>query len=241
MNTIKYLRGALLATAISVSAPALAQTVPGGSVNQSVASSPASASGYRGSGNFQQFTPPGGTPRAARPSTIGRDTPVMTKEEFLRRYPNSGEAGYQLIRRSTEDLCGEVGAIMSEIADLRAQFGDSNAEYVELSELYRALTKKMKRRAALMTIAQAGSTGALCALTAGLYCIAAAVSGGGNIVGIHGNLKMQLLHIKLSKANIRLTRINIRSNLLTLRADDLWVRMAAPVCAASYPDARAPW
>lgn len=230
MSTMKYLRGAFLAilSVIAVSSMAQAQ-VPGGGVNPNTGMS-ANASSDKGYVMLAELTPQGVEPRAARPSTIGADTPLLTHAQYLARYPASGEAGYQRLRASNQTICDEAQSISDEVAALRVAFGTSDEDYAQLMEIYSALPKSMKRHSAVTAIASIVTGGALCALSAGSYCIAAIASAGGNLTQIHGNLKMQLANIKLSQANITLTRINIRSNLLTLRADDLWVRLAMPAC-----------
>ena len=238
MITMKYLRGASLAIMTAAlalpSVAAAQQTIPGESVNTGT-TAPVQQS-VPGRVMLADLTPQGVEPRAARPSTIGADTPLLTHDAYLARYPASGEAGYQRIRASNRELCEEAQAITDEVASLRLEFNNSDNDYAGLMEVYNALPRSMRRHSAVMAIGQVASTGALCALTAGLYCIAAVAAGGGNLLGIHGNLKMQLAHIRLSQANIRLTRTNIRSNLLTLRADDLWIRLAMPACRVIYRD-----
>lgn len=231
----KILRGASLAImSLALTLPSIARAQAVNSVNpNSAASTTTRDTSYV---MLADLTPQGVEPRAARPSTMGTDTPLLTHGAYLARYPESGEAGYQRMRASNRQLCDEAQDIMDEVASLRLEFNNSDKDYADLMEVYNALPKSMKRHSAVMAIGQVASTGALCALTAGLYCIAAIAAGGGNLLGIHGNLKMQLANIRLSQANIRLTRTNIRSNLLTLRADDLWIRLAMPACKVIYRD-----
>lgn len=231
MKNQNILRGASLAILALVASPSMAQTVPGGSINTTANNNPSSvATADKGYVMLAELTPPGVEPRAARPSTIGADTPLVSHAQYLVRYPASGEVGYQRVRASNRTICDEAQGISDEVAALRQAFGSSDEDYVQLMEIYSALPKSMKRHSLVTAITSAITGGALCALSAGTYCIAAIASSGGNLMQIHGNLKMQLANIRLSQANITLTRVNIRSNMLTLRADDLWVRLAMPAC-----------
>lgn len=233
--------GATLALGVALIAQpiaAAAQTVPGGPVNTGQPAAVQQSAGAPGYVLLGDLPPSGGTPHAARNHEIDRNTPAVSRDEFVRRYPAQGEAGYNRIASANADLCGEANAIMDEIALIQAEFAKSDLDYVDLQGIYEQLPKSMKRHAVVTSISQAASSGLLCALSAGLYCIAAAVSGGGNILQIHGSLKMQLANIRLSQANIRLSRTTIRADMVWARATTLWVRMASPFCRTYYPNAR---
>ncbi len=240
MKYANVLRGVIPAIVMaSLPVNALAQVVPGGSVNTAQQPAPIAAQpeSYVLLGDLP---PSGGTPHAARSFEVDRNTPVVSRSEFMRRYPAQGAAGFDRISAANEDLCGESNSILDEIGSIRTEFQAVDDDYAALQQVYEALPGSMKRHAIITTVAQAGSTGALCALTAGLYCIAAAVAGGGNILSIHGSLKMQLANIRLSQANLRHSRTTIKADLVWARATTLWVRMVAPYCTRYYPNARRP-
>lgn len=232
---------ALIAALALNAAAANAQTIPGGSVNPnagSTASTPQTTAGDPGYVMLADLN--GSEPREALPGNIGPNTPLLTKQQYLQRFPQAGVAGWERARRANGTLCDEAQAILDETAQLQLDFGSAEADYVNLQQIYDALPGKMKRHSAVMAIAQVGSSGALCALSAGLYCIAAIAGGAGNLAGIHGNLKMQLANIQLSQANIRLSRTTIRADMVWARSTTLWVRLAMPGCHLLNPAYGAP-
>ena len=210
--------------------PAYAQVVPGNTGGN------ASARSDPGYVMLSDFVKDGSMVRGARPENLDGETPIISREEFLRRYPDAGPEGYKRIADSNYVLCEETFEIMGIIFNLDQMFASADEEFAAITQLYNALPKDVKNATAVMTIAQAGSAGALCLLSAGLYCIAAVVVAIGNIFVSAVNKKLQLSHIVLSIANIRLTRLNIASNRVTLRLNGMWLRFAAPACAKLRPE-----
>jgi len=169
-------------------------------------------------------------PRSARPSTIAGDSPVVPHGEFLKRYPQAGEAGYQRIRTDNHSLCDEAHEYMAGINDLDKLFKITDDEYNVLSGVYNSLPTEVRRTTRVMQVTQAVQAGLLCLLSAGTYCIAVSVGAGGNIITAETNRNLQLANIRLSIANILLTKLNIWSNRLTLRLDGLWLKDFVPAC-----------
>jgi hypothetical protein len=185
---------------------------------------------------LDDYTPAGQMPRAARSSTIGGDDPHITREAFLRRYPQAGIQGYNRIARLNSLLCDTAFGAMDAIMELDLDFEKSDLSFEKLTAVYELLPKKMKGATMVMTVAQAVQTGALCLLSAGMYCIAAIASFIGSLFVNKANLKLQLAHIKLSLENIVVTRLNIHSNRITLRLDAMWAQIAAPDCLKQFPE-----
>ncbi len=170
------------------------------------------------------------TPRAARPSTLAGDSPIVTKAVFLAKYPQMGVNGDRTIANSKSQLCDNMNQHLAGISSLDQLFMLSDNEYNVLTDVYNQLPDDVKRATAVMTVAQAVQTGALCILSAGLYCIAAASGAIGNVFVSQASKKLQLANIRLSIANIVVTRLNIWSNRLTLRLDADWIQWYAPAC-----------
>lgn len=232
MKILKNLRGVFLATvAASLTLPGIAQAQAVNSVNpNATAQLPMSAPSQASSGSGVAFIGDLATGSAANVSNISRYTPAVTEAYYKEHYPNAGQAGWDRARKTTEDLCAEANGIMADLYLSAGRLNRTDLTYDDLGKLYDGMPKKLKRHAAVMTVGQAASTGALCLLSAGLYCIAAAAGGVGNIVGIQGNLKMQLANVKLSQANIYATNTNTMLARTNVRATSMWVKFAFPAC-----------
>lgn len=169
-------------------------------------------------------------PRSARPSTVAGDSPVISHRRFIRDYPNVGETGYQRIRADNKSLCNEAQEYMVGLNDLDQLFKVSGDEYNVLTDIYNSLPAQVRLTTRVMQVTQAVESGALCVLSAGLYCIAAVANGVGNIVTAETSKDLQLANIRLSIANIAVTKLNIWSNRLTLRLDGIWLKYFVPAC-----------
>lgn len=236
--------GFALVSLLSLGAsPAFAQMVP---VRSDAVVQPAPAAAPIGNDvvMLSEFVRPcrdanSGTCDMPRPANANRgideSNPVISHAAFVRDYPQMGEQGYQVIRSANRRLCDQGNEMMAEIQELDRLFQNSDLSYQDLQAIYNALPRDIKRSASIQLISQVGATGALCALSAGLYCIAAAVGGVGNIFGSQTNKNLQLANIKLSIANIVATRLNIRSNRLTLRMDAFWLDLVVPYCMRIFP------
>ncbi len=236
----------LMLIALSLVLPTIAEAqtgngvVPGGSVNTQTSSIPQSTGGApncasQGGCAILGDMGTDGLPREALPGNIGPNTEMVTWQEYHARWPKATRADFERIQRANGTICDEAQGIVNDVYGLQMDFASSDDDYANLQQIYDALPGKMKKHAAVMTVTSAVTTGALCALTAGLYCIAAIASGGGNIIGIHGNLKMQLASIQLSQANIKLSRTTIRADQVWGRSMTLWVRLAMPACHVINP------
>lgn len=169
-------------------------------------------------------------PRAARPSTIATDSPTVSHAEFLRKYPQLGEAGYQAIATANKKLCDEGYSHLTGMSNLNVLLGLSDNEYQVLDGIYQALPDEVRHSTRVMQTSQAVSAGFLCVLSFGLYCIAAVVNAAGNIVTAETSMHLQLANIRLSIANIVLSRLSIWSSQLHLRLEELWLNDYMPFC-----------
>lgn len=228
-------------SAFAASAPAAAarctgQIVNGAFVPDAGASCSTGAAAPAASGNDPGYVmldtvPVRGTlPLAVRPTSFGEDTPVMSRDQFLAMYPVEGMGAYNRIRASNQRVCGMANDFLNELLSIDVIFKNSQEEYKALQELYERLPTRVKAATAVMTIAQAGAAGALCVLSAGLYCIAAVASASGNIVSSFSSASLQLANIKLSIANIRVTNANIRLNRVSVRLNAWWINTAITGC-----------
>jgi len=172
---------------------------------------------------------------ATKESGINETTPAMSKAMFLQYYPQMGEAGYNTIRAANKRLCSQGYTFMDELLQLDKAFIASDNAYADLQSIYEALPKDVKRNTRIMQISQAGATGALCLLSAGLYCIAAVLSFVGNLFASETNKRLQLANVRLSIENIVVTRLNIQSNRLTIRMDAFWLDLVVPYCEKVFP------
>lgn len=259
MKSLLYKLGAgvaLVSVLAAQASPAFAQMVPNRTEEPSVVASepppppPEAAEANTGYVMLDQFVRPCRAdpknpdgpyancdmPRPANPHRgIDESTPVVSHARFLQDYPQAGEQGYQVIRSANSRLCDEGNEMMAEIADLNREFANSDLTYADLQTVYNALPSDIKRTTTIQTVASVGTTGALCLLSAGLYCLAAAAGGIGNIFGAQTNKRLQLANIRLSIANILVTRLNIRSNQLTLHMDAFWLDLVVPYCQRIFP------
>lgn len=245
MTCNNALRGVLLASAMVplLSQPVLAQVAASAQNQQSTVSDTQAANqpSYQPGGYvvLSDFVAPChntkhpencGVPRAARPSTIAEDSPVMDHATYIRYYPQMGERGYQKTADSNKSLCDEGRQDFAGMQNLDMLFTSSDDEYKVLNDIYDHLPSEVKLHTRVMQGTQAIQAGLLCLLSAGLYCIAAVAGNVGNIFTAESNLDLQLDNIKLSIANIKVTRLNIWSNRLTLRLDGMWLKRFMPFC-----------
>lgn len=172
---------------------------------------------------------------ATKESGINETTPAMSKKMFLQYYPQMGENGYNTIRAANKRLCAQGYTFMDELLQLDKAFIASDNAYADLQTIYDALPKDVKRNTRIMQVSQAAATGALCLLSAGLYCIAAVFSFIGSIFASETNKRLQLANIRLSIENIVVTRLNIQSNRLTIRMDAFWLDLVVPYCEKIFP------
>ena len=237
-NLLKALGVSLAAIAIGTATGASAQTVPmgGGSGPQQSTSIPPGTPEYA---MLAERVAPCATPnepqrcadpRPARPSTIDGTTPTITPQQFVRDYPQAGMRGYLIIARANADLCEVAKSAMEDISQLDQLFVRVDNEYQTLMDIYNALPRDLRNNLIVTTVAQAAATGALCALSSGLYCIAVAVGAISNIFTGVTNRNIQMASIRLAIANIALTRLNIHSNRITLRLDSIWLVPYSQAC-----------
>ena len=226
---------AIIASMLLTPIAAQAQSVPGGSVNTASSASGSAPVTTGDLGYVMLADVRGPEPREALPGNIGPNTPILTKAQYMNRFPAAGEAGWQRARRANNILCDEAQGILDDVFSLQGDFASLDQDYLDLQQIYDALPGKMKKHAKIQVATTVIATGGLCALTLGLYCIAAVANGVGNIAGIHGNLKMQLLSIQASAINVRHARVTVKADQVWGRATTLWVRAAMPGCALVNP------
>ncbi len=166
-------------------------------------------------------------PLATRYQNFARDTPKMRYGDCIASY---GEDACQRIAGSNLDVCTEAASIMDDLHLVWGTLAESDDAERTLMEVYQLLPGEIRTATRVTTIAQAGATGALCYLSLGAYCIAAALTGGSNIFNAHTNKNMQMANIKLSIVNIVVTRANIRLQQSFIRATGIWIKFAAPAC-----------
>lgn len=166
---------------------------------------------------------PGGYPRAAYPGTISEDSPTMGREKFLKYFPELGVEGFERLKASNKRLCIKAAGWMERLGVLKLRVEASGKEYEALAAIYAALPADVKRATYIVQASQVVSGVALCVVSAGAYCIAAAVVSVGNIFMSQSNRKLSLMNIRVTAANIALTQASIDFNLLALDIYTEWV------------------
>ena len=181
---------------------------------------------------FDEAYEQGQRPMAVRKERIGLDTPALTINDSVTLF---GREATLRVAAENSRLCNMGFQYMDVIVKLDFGFAKSAIAYQQLLEIFNALPGKIKKGSRIMMISQAAATGALCLLSAGLYCIAAIFSGIGNLFTNQASKKLQLANIKLSIQNILVTQLNIDSNRLTLRLDAFWLDLVVPYCMKIFP------
>lgn len=169
-------------------------------------------------------------PRAARENTLAEDTPMVSQTAFLRDHPNAGVEGWQRIVDSNTNLCEWARETWNLLQQLDTEYLGAEATYEELMLIYNDLPQAVKNATRVMTVSSAVATGALCLLTAGLYCLAAAANAVGYWAVSRASERVTLANIRISIANIKLSRLNITLSRITIRLDGRWLYFAVPAC-----------
>ncbi|HVX90572.1 MAG TPA: hypothetical protein VHC20_02960 [Candidatus Paceibacterota bacterium] len=169
-------------------------------------------------------------PSPVTKDTISGTTPIVPEDEYIKRWPNSGKEGYDAIVAQNCELCNYAHEMIANLNTLDQLFIQSDLTYQELTDIYNSLPSSVRAKTRLMQASQAAQAGFLCILSAGIYCIAAAVGAVGNILTAEGSLQLQIANIKTSLATIVMARLNLYSNRVTLRLDGMWLKFAISSC-----------
>ncbi len=167
-------------------------------------------------------------PRAVREGDFALDTPTVSREHFLARWPNAGEEGYNRIVTANNYLASEAYEIWNMLIAADELLINVDNAYEELTEIHLLLPESARGATRVMTIAEAGATGALCLLSAGLYCVAAVATLVGRFFVNRAHLRQTLANLRIALANILLSRVNITLQRITIRLDSMWIRLAIP-------------
>lgn len=227
---------ASIALGLAIGTPAAAQIAPGASSAPQAVAAPADAppavvlAEYTRACATPNKPASCDTPRAARPSTIGPDSPVFTLQQYVERYPQMGVQGYMAAGRANQALCQRDVEYLSGLSSLDQLFISGDNTYQILQEVYNALPDKIRRATRIAYVGQGVSTAAGCVMSFGWYCLMVAANAGGNIMTLGASKDLQIANIRLSVANIMVTRANIWSNRLTLRLDAEWIIDYHPFC-----------
>jgi hypothetical protein len=240
MKIHKNLRGVLLATvALSMVLPSatMAQTVPGGSVNATASQQPAQQS------TAQRIDPTTAaivtrddlTGQLRAPHNGEHSFGIISPEEFARAYPDAPPGTFESIREQDKEECAEVG---SDVRELISILGETQEMMPELEQL-RIDVAKLGGAQNKASLGQVGttvvSTGLLCALSAGLYCAAAAVGGVGGLLGIGSHHKTEKLDRRTRDIDVRTRILDNRTRVLDLRQRFSWEKRMHPACIAIFP------
>lgn len=172
-------------------------------------------------------------PSPITPATADPTSPAVDHDTFVRNYWQYGEEGYASFAASNRLMCDDALAWATGMLNVDSLFGASDEVYKAfIYDVYNNLPDEVRLHTRVMQVTQVVQGVTLCLLSAGLYCIAAAVGAVGNIFTAESSLDLQLANIRLSIANAFVTRLNIWSNRLTLRLDERWVMIVTPFCKA---------
>lgn len=249
--TLRNLKGAgatlaLIAMLCSIAQPALAQMQPGqdppppppagSSVqeeetvfvsNYIAACRPTAA---EGTPEYQQQLDDCAWPSASTEGDFRGDSRIMTRSQFFARWPNAGEVGWAQALSATNDLCEMARNTWDLLQAADEQLAQADLTLQDLEAIYAQLPREVQNATRVMLVSQAVSTGALCVLSAGLYCIAAAATLVGNFFTGRMHQRLQLVHIRLAVVNIAVTRANIVLQRIHIRLTTAWMDYAMPAC-----------
>lgn len=253
--TLRNLKGAGATLALTgmmclIAQPAFAQMVPGSGGQDPQTPPPAATSDAQdeevvfisnyieacrptaaaGTPEYQQQLSDCAWPSASTENDFRGDSRRMTRAQFFARWPNAGEIGWTQALSATDDLCEMARGTWELIQEADRQLASADLDLTDLEAIYAQLPNEVRRATRIMTVAQAASTGALCVLSAGLYCIAAAATLVGNFFTGRMNQRLQLVHIRLAVVNIAVTRANIVLQRIHIRLTTAWMTYAMPAC-----------
>jgi hypothetical protein len=171
------------------------------------------------------------TPEPLTPAKADSVLPTYSHDEFIAKYWQLGEEGYQRYRDSNRVLCNDALSWATGLQNIDTLFQASDEVYKAfIDDVYSQLPDEVRLHTRVMQIAQAAQAGLLCVLSAGLYCIAVVVGAVGNIFSAESSLDLQLANIRLSVANSYVTRLNIWLERLDARLMQRWVQIVTPFC-----------
>lgn len=218
-----------VATAACFAQPASAQTIPGADASTANPNEPTVAvtrdtvtGGYRG-------------PRQGD-NSIG----IMTLSEFTKyrqAHPDEQSTTFDDIRTDNRSVCGRTGSWIREHLWIAAQVNDLGPETDSIRNDLVSLGRAENAAAWGRRGGEVVSTGLLCALSAGLYCGAAAAN---NL----GNEFQGMAHDKAGRVNRHAGDLTQRENQVWLRAMLLnseegiaWAQEFHSYCLIVHPDA----
>lgn len=183
-----------------------------------------------GTAEYQQQLDDCAWPSASTESDFRGDSRRVTREQFFARWPNAGQVGWAQALSATDDLCSMARETWSLLQSADEQLAQADLTLQDLEAIYAQLPREVRNATRVMLVSQAVSTGALCVLSAGLYCIAAAATLVGNFFTGRMNQRLQLVHIRLAVVNIAVTRANIVLQRIHIRLTTAWMDYAMPAC-----------
>ena len=225
---------AIIASMLLTPIAAQAQTVPGGSVNTGASAQPAAApsSDPLRSAIVTRDTLTG---RLRAPHQGEHSFGVISPEEFARMYPDARPGEFENIRSQDRAECAETGENVREAISILAETRDMMPELQSLRNDVAKLGGAQNRASLGQVGTAVISTGALCALTGGLYCLAAGAAGLGNILGIGSHSKTQKVDRRARDIDARTRILDNRTRVLDIRERLTWEKRMHPVCIALFP------
>lgn len=183
-----------------------------------------------GTEEYQQQLDDCAWPSAATESDFRSDSRPMTREQFFARWPNAGITGWNRALEATSDLCEMARETWDLLQAADVELANANLQLADLEAIHAQLPDEIRGATRIMTISQAMATGALCVLSAGLYCVAVFASFVGNFFTGRMSQRLQLVHVRLAVINIAITRANIVLQRIHIRLTTMWMDHAIPAC-----------
>jgi hypothetical protein len=165
------------------------------------------------------------------------DRGVMTLDDYLQRYPQQGEAGFRRIQQENAQDCAKSGEIVRKALMIASKAQAIDGDLYALYGTIYKLGKKQNTAFLLNAGAQVVSGGALCALSAGLYCLAAGVGALGNLFQSGAHKATQKVDRQMRIINTDQSRLQIEGMLLNMEATIYWAEVMQDYCLITHPNA----
>lgn len=173
--------------------------------------------------------------RAVQPGDNSKG--VWSFERFGEIYkdPKVRATKFAEIRAQNAETCANTGRIVREALHISAEAHEIDGKLSEFDGILVNLGKKQNAAAGFSGLMQVVSTGALCILSGGAYCVAAVAGGAGNIGQTAAHWNTQKVDRGMRKLNVKQSHLQIRATLLTMSANILWANTMQDYCLSVFP------
>lgn len=164
------------------------------------------------------------------------DMTAFVADPYYQNRQSQAVADFNRIRGENQSGCAETGEWIRESIATASEAKEIGIELEDLNRILLDLGKAQNRASGLQMGATVVSTGLLCALSAGLYCAAAAATGLGNIFQTGAHKKTQKVDRAMRYVNIKQSQVQIRATLLTMRMNIGWAKTFHQYCLMVFPN-----